>query len=367
MKNILLFFVFVLSGIIAFTGAVPAVFAAPAEKSTRAKDAESSDELESKIEDLPGDNFSMAWPKVTRLADMLPAKIIQEEPGKNIYETEHFVFTATAPIMLSAVREIARVFEGTREANLALPINSPCNYYQVAEKGKLKAYLFETREQYLEAIGSKSFESSLGVCLTTDKLETTSILVPFASLGLEKGGKRYKKSARKIENSTLSHELTHFMTLPGNKYPSWFSEGVAEYVGNTPYVNGRFLFSNNRRALVAYASDFGKDGKGGRAIGKDVKMPLSLENFFNQNYKQFLEKDRVQLNYGFSTLLVYYFFHIDGKRNAARIKAFLGALQSGAGEAVAYEKLLDGRSWEKLEKDVARGMKSLGVKVEFPK
>lgn len=329
-----------------------------------AADGEESDLGDAQLEKLPGENFSAPWPKFTKIADMLPARIVEEREGHYVYETEHFSFTCTAPINLSAIRDIARIFEGTYTAHLALPLNSPCNYYQVAEKGKLKAYLYETREQYLQKVGP-NMQNSAGICRTTNKMETTSILLPFSSLGLEKAGQKYKRGANKVESHVLAHELTHFMTLPGYDYPSWYLEGLAEYVGVTDYRSGRFAFSGNKKELVAYVSGYGEEGGGGRAIGKDIKFSTSLQTFMEQPYQTFLSNP--QFNYGFSTLLVYYFFHLDGKKDGARIKAFIRAIQGGQGMEAAHDALLDGRDWARLEKDVARGLRSLRVKVEFPK
>lgn len=327
-------------------------------------DADESDLGEAQLEALPGENFSAPWPRSTKIADMLPARIVEETEKHYVYETEHFSFTCTAPIQLSAIRDIARIFEGTYVANLALPLNSPCNYYQVAEKGKLQAVLFETREEYLQNVGEE-LSNSAGVCAVRGSMENTCIFLPFESLGLEKSGAKYKRGTRKIPAQVLAHELTHFMTLPGCKYPSWYVEGIAEYVGVTDYNNGRFAFSGNKKEISAYVSGYGKDGKGGRALGKKLQFSVSLREFMELSYRQFLQNP--QFNYGFSTLLAYYFFHLDGKKDAARIKAFIRVIQSGKSVAEAHDVLLDGRSWAKLEKDVARGLRSLGFKIEFPK
>lgn len=326
--------------------------------------AEESDLGESKLEDLPGENFSAAWPKVTKIVDMLPARVVEENGKKNVYETEHFSFTCTAPVHLSAIRDIARIFEGTYTANLALPLNSPCNYYQVAEKGKLKAVLFETKEEYLKVVGSEN-KGSAGICRSTSTMETSCIFVPFESLGLEKAGPKYKRGTRKIPAHVLAHELTHFMTLPGYHYPSWYLEGIAEYVGITDYANGRFSFSGNKKEIVAFVSAYGKEGNSGRGLGKNIRVPMSLEKFMSLPYKEFTQNP--QFAYGFSALLAYYFFHIDGKKDAARIKAFVRAIQEGKNHDAAHALLLDGREWDKLEKDVVRGLKTLGFRIEFPK
>lgn len=326
--------------------------------------ADESDLGDSRLETLPGENFSAPWPRSTKIADMLPARIVEEKEKHYVYETEHFSFTCTAPIQLSSIREIARIFEGTYVANLALPLNSPCNYYQVAEKGKLRAVLFETREEYLQNVGEE-LSNSAGVCQVRESMERSRILLPFESLGLERAGAKYKRGTRKIPAQVLAHELTHFMTLPGYSYPSWFVEGIAEYVGITDYNNGRFAFTGNKKEISAYVAGYGKDGNGGRAIGKKIQFPVSLREFMELSYRQFLRNP--QFNYGFSTLLAYYFFHLDGKKDAARIKAFIRVIQSGKSVAEAHEALLDGRSWAQLEKEVARGLRSLGFKVEFPK
>ena len=57
-------------------------------------------------ENLPGKNFGADWPGVTRIPDMLPARTVQDGPDRWIYETQHFRFTADAPIALSAIKEI---------------------------------------------------------------------------------------------------------------------------------------------------------------------------------------------------------------------------------------------------------------------
>ncbi len=338
--------------------------------SATAANLDESDDFSASIEKLPGENWNANWPKMTKIAEMLPAKIVEETDGKCVYETEHFRFVSTAPIALSAIREIAKIFEGTRIANLALPLNSPCNYYQVAEKGKLHAFLYETRDQYLTAIGAKGtvMENSAGICKTAQTMEDTSIHVPFASLGMEKSGGKYKKAAKKIQAKTLAHELTHFMVNPGVPFPNWFSEGIAEYVGVTPQKNGNFVFSQTKKSLISFVTAYGsgKDSEGGRGLGKKIVSPYSLEEFMMLPYEKFLSSNP-QFSYGFSALLVFYFFHLDGAKNASRAKDFIRSCQNKDPEETSYKLLLGNRSWSALEKDFSKGMKSLGISVEFPK
>lgn len=363
---------------------------APAKKNAaNAPDDDEENELSDEPEELPGENFGADWPTTTRIADMLPARTIQNGPDAWIYETQHFRFTANAPIALAAIKELAKIFEGTLTANLALPINSPCNHYQVCEHGKYNAFLYETYEQYKAAGGLDGTAGvyiapggSATVTVTTvsaggkttveqksvrfpheASIKRGKVLVPFQSLNLEKRGNRYVKGGKRVRAKTLSHEITHHMTIGANSYPIWFSEGIAEYVGLAYDGNGRCNFGRNKTEMAQYVSAYGgKKERGGRGIGKQPQIG-SLRGFLEQPRERFMAADRIQLSYGFSALLVYYFFHIDGKRDAARIKKFLAILQNGGTTAQAYEALLDGRTWEQLEKEVRRGMKS-AFKVE---
>ncbi|MBE6400458.1 MAG: hypothetical protein E7037_00260 [Verrucomicrobia bacterium] len=337
--------------------------AAPKSKKTNTKVIVADDtenELYDGKENLPGENFSAAWPTLTRIPDMLPARTVQDGPDTWIYETQHFRFTSNAPIALGAIKEIARIFEGTYAANLALPINSPCNHFQVCEKGKFNAFLFRTYEDYLAA---GALEGSAGVFIGTNAgLASGRVLVPFASLGLEKRGNRYVKGGKRVNGHTLAHEITHHMSIGSYTYPTWFVEGLAEYVGLSYDGNGQVRFSGNKTPISKFVAGYGEKGGGGRAIGKQPQVGMSLQEFLN--YKGlFVGSDSVQIGYGVSALLVYYFFHLDGKRDAARIKKYLAVLQNGGSFEQANEELLGGRTWAQLEKDICRRLKSV-MKVE---
>lgn len=360
------FLLFLLACLLAGTATLPAAPSASKKSALVAVDDDSENELSDAPEKLPGENFSAAWPNVTRVPDMLPARTVKSGPDEWIYESQHFRFTANAPIALAAVKEIARIFEGTYTANLALPLNSPCNHFQVCEKGRFNAFLFETYEQYLSAGGSPG---SAGVFIGRGTLDLGKVLVPFQSLGLEKRGNRYIKGGRRVNAKTLSHEITHHMTIGGNAYPTWFVEGFAEYVGLSYDGNGQVRFGGNKNVIAKFVSAYGEKGEGGRGIGKQPKVGTSLENFM-MNTGSFVGADgdarSAQIGYGISALLVYYFFHLDGKRDGARIKKYIAVIQNGGSIARANEALLDGRTWEQLEKEICRRLKgSLKIEPKF--
>ena len=90
---------------------------------------------------------------------------------------------------------------------------------------------------------------------------------------------------------------------------------------------------------------------------------MNLEDFFEQSYDSFLSDARK--NYGLAPLFIYYFFHMDGNKAAARIKEFLKALQQKKPSSEAYKFLLDGRTFDELEADITKAWRSRGIKLNF--
>ncbi len=101
---------------------------------------------------------------------------------------------------------------------------------------------------------------------------------------------------------------------------------------------------------------------GGRALGKEITLP-DLKTFMLQSYSSFLEE--AQLNYGVGLLITYYFLQMDGDGDAKRIKDFLKALRKGKDREEALNVLLDGRTFEELEADIAKAWKRRGVELTF--
>jgi hypothetical protein len=82
-----------------------------------------------------------------------------------------------------------------------------------------------------------------------------------------------------------------------------------------------------------------------------------------QEYDSFTANSN--LNYGIAALVVYYFFHMDGDKDAANLKAFLKALKEEKTAPQAFEYLLAGRSWDEMEAAITQGWRSRGVKINF--
>lgn len=307
-------------------------------------------------------NFSAKWPSSSTPDERTPPKLVSEEDGEYVYETAHFRFHSNAKLSVDVIRSVGRLFEGTYSANQDIPFNNPCRYHGEGQK-KYDAYLYETKEQYIEAGGPPP---SAGVFQGGGPHGAMGrILVPFDSLALVKKGANYVVAGKR-DYGTLIHEITHQMSIGSYQYPGWFVEGLAEYVSisSSPSFNGTFGFASNKSALLERCIELPKrpGPAKGRFLGKTPKVG-PLETFMKKAYQEsFMHPDDnvKQLYYGFSPMLLYYFAHVDGKGDAARIKKFVKAIQDGEGEEKAYEYLLDGRTWDKLQKDVTAGMKRMG-------
>jgi hypothetical protein len=303
-----------------------------------------------------GLNFNANWPARVSFKEDPEIKIVSENPDKKefIYESANFRYIADARLSKTVVSGFARMFETTHLFCRTLPLGLTGG---VKSDGKYLIRLFEKFEDYVSAGGPAKFE---GVFLHHEN----AILVPFKSLGVRPVGSSYMLDRDKC-NRTLPHEIVHQMT-PGCYYEAgadgWFTEGIADYVANTPYRNGSYNVRGNIRDIIAYATAYGSDNTTGRAIGTDIVLP-SLEKWLLQSYDEF--QVNADLNYGAALLITTYFFHMDRKGDAARIRKFLAALHEEKEGLEALNVLLDGDTFESLQDQITRGLKRERVNLTF--
>ncbi len=193
------------------------------------------------------------------------------------------------------------------------------------------------------------------------------VLVPVSSLQLREAAGGFERDERK-DHKVLIHELVHQLT-PAAYYAhgsvGWFTEGLAEYVGTTPYHPGYFWVDPHGDTVMEYVTSYGQKGMGGRVLGKDIRLP-PLKEFMLMSYRRFAGSE-ANLNYGASLAIVYYFFHMEGGGGAKKITAFLKGLKAGGyGEAALYP-LHAGEGFAALEEDIARAWAKKGLNIRFGK
>ena len=170
-------------------------------------------------------------------------RVVREQPGDCLYESEHFQFKTTAKLGVALMKDVCRAFESTYELVRLMP----WGIQPKPEEGrsKFQAELYETRDQYL---ATKAPTWSAGVYSLKDKV----FRIPFQELGISDqpgaGGAYYRKG--EINNDTITHEITHQMMHNYVRYmPAWLVEGLAEYTSNLPYRGGIFQVREDATAL----------------------------------------------------------------------------------------------------------------------
>lgn len=299
-------------------------------------------------------NFDDPWPGVViGPGKDMPFEVVEETEGNYAYKSPHFLVTANVNVGRETMKQLARRIETAYEACCALP----CNGY--AHKGDkrvdiYKVHFYDTMANYMKALGEGS-RPSLG------KTRYPEVFLNMSQLALVRDKDTYKPNPDK-DPLPLVHEMHHLVGKDNADLGLWYIEGMAEYLGCTPYRDGALYFDENEEPLLEYATGHPKRYNG-RGIGKKISIP-SLEGFMKMAMGDFMRK-RVNFNYALATLTVYYWIHLDGDGDAARLKKYVQLLQQRKGRTLAFSALQDGRSWEEIEAEFASKMAKLGLEFTF--
>lgn len=241
--------------------------------------------------------------------------------GRNVYHTRHFEFVSAAALGQAPLQDIARIFETTYQ----LMQSSPWGVLAAPREGRFRAEFYTTREKYIAAGGPK--ESS-GVYLSDRKV----LMVPFPTLGLVPGTQGWQRS-KNYSTETLVHELTHMLmdeALP--TMPMWLAEGVAEYMELMPVRDGVFSPAQHLAAVQKHhqqrpafdlAKTFVMNRETWETQGREKEAGAARRNA-DIAPRQGAHRGAHQL-YEAGLLLSYYFIHLDGNGDAARLQRFIAA------------------------------------------
>jgi len=304
-------------------------------------------------------NWDAKWPEVAKVETDIAINILEEnvEEDRFVYTSPHYKFICDVPLSKTVVSRFALLFETTHEYCRLLPINLQRPKRDDNEV-LYEILLFETKQNYIQNGGPPR---SAGIFSPG----TNQIKVPLTSLGVKKVGSSYMID-HKLGNGTLSHEITHQLTdSPYFKHGAggWFSEGLAEYISNTKYRSGRYSIKNNMRNIRESVTEYDPKAQDGRRLGTDLTAP-DLKEFMLQPYSNFTGNNP-NFNYGFSCLLVYYFFHFEDEGSRKNIVAFLKALREGKAGKDAVDTLLAGRTVSELEESISKEWKKRGISINF--
>ena len=254
-------------------------------------------------------NFGAAWPRAARPPFNPRHNVVSEDHTKKvyIYESPGYRFYSDVQIDRRSSMHFATLFETTREFMKSLPLGM---LKTGGENKKSNVLMFGEDETYYDAGGPRW---SAGCYFPMKRL----VLVPMSSLDLK--DKEPVRGDPKKDHQVLIHELVHQLT-PSAYYGygsvGWFTEGLAEYVGTTPYHPGYFWVDTKGDTVLEYVRAYGQKNTTGRALGSEIKL-RPLKEFMLMSYDNFAGSEG-NLNYGASLLLVYYFFHMEGGGGAER-------------------------------------------------
>jgi hypothetical protein len=151
------------------------------------------------------------------------------------------------------------------------------------------------------------------------------------------------------------------------RLPTWYIEGSAEYVEMLEYKrNGGFSLLGLTRQLRDYAQRMSRSGD------KSFTM-IDLEELMTIDGGRWAaalgDGGPATLNYSSAGLLTYYFYHLDGKGDAANMIAYLRSLETVKNneeeQAAVKTHLLRERTYAQLAEDVRKGLRKEGLDIDY--
>ena len=295
------------------------------------------------------------WPSEVRTA-FSPSDIVTVSETRRegyIYRSPHFEFRSPIRLPHSAVRDFSLIFESTYDLASAMPIGlNP----KPGGNGFYVTQLYESYEDYQEAGGLPGSAGSFSP-------GTGQINVPLPSLGVDRTQNNIRVSRGAADN-TLIHEVTHQVMMRWNPLlPTWMVEGFAEVTSTLPYEAGRFRLSRMSKAVRESTGE-------GPSAGRSFEMvPLeTLMRMSGRSWNTAVAGNNSLQNYRSASVLTYYFLRLDGEGRGKRLISYIKARLGNATPGSAEQKyLLDGRSYDQLQKDVARAWREEGLRITYQK
>lgn len=286
------------------------------------------------------------WP-AQAIAPAGDLKSTTEDGGVFVYESANFRITSDLRIPDGAATDIARVFEATRSALIAMPLG----LHAGGETERYRVSMFREGAAYGAAGG-------VGGSGGYYDGRTRRMLVLLPNLGItETNGIVRLDYAKNI--FILKHEVTHqLISRWHGRIPMWAYEGIAEFVAALPYAQGTYSFQNTGPAMRDYLLKWRKtrDSRSIRFV-----PPAKLMAMTGADWKDAVGRGEAYDLYNSSGLLTYYFIQQQG---GAPFAAFIDALRRGEDEAAAEKThLLRGKTRESLEAELIALAKKLGVEL----
>ena len=290
------------------------------------------------------------WP-AEAVAENFDVRVLSEDraTGATTYQSPHFQMASDVRLPVSAVRDLAAVFEATRVAVRSIPLGLDA----APEPPMYRVMFFSDVGAYGAAGGAGG---SGGFFNGREML----LLLP--NLGIQKttGGLTL---AHQQHLFVLKHEVTHQIMGPWNRFlPPWLREGLAECIASTPYTRGRYTFSGWDAALRDYLLKWRKtkDQRSLRLIPAGELMALS-----GPQWQEQVSALAAYDHYNSAALLTHWFLHHDGHGDAAGLAEYFQTLTRRTPPPEALERsLLRGRTPERIEEELRTLCRKMALQIE---
>ncbi|MGI9244984.1 MAG: hypothetical protein ACR2RV_29545, partial [Verrucomicrobiales bacterium] len=257
-------------------------------------------------------------------------------------------------------RSIMIVCEGLRGAIRSLPLDLVRRDLAGARRGIVRIYNDEA-----------AYHKAGGLPATVGTYRPRGGEVLIWTRGLqepdpEQGAFRLSK-ARQYD--LLVHELSHQATgREFRRMPTWFTEGVAEYLAAAHFAPGRYSFKDPAESIKIHVKKYLGDLAKQDRFGIVALRPLT-----SMDGRTWAENTRLGtghgpfLKYVSAVLLLHYFCHLDPERNHGEVvRNFVAALRDGQpGSRAMVEQLLRGRGFEEIEEVIEEFWNAEGLRIEF--
>lgn len=284
-------------------------------------------------------NWGIPWPAAAAAPSFLLVKTVQETDELSVYETDHFILESPGKLSETERMVLARRFETVLSVLAGVPMN-----LTVARRPSRK-YLVRVCFQ------EEDFDRAPGLKNGRLKFSPTSFTV---LLLRDSKGKPLKLDAVD-PRFAVTHWVTQSMDLE-----HWLVDGFSAYMAFLPMVKEAAVFRKLPARLASMLPRAVRTGKEPLPALADMLARDSSHSAAGHDGP--VKGDTA--GYWAGLLWTVYWCHLEGEGKSERLRRYLKAWDAEDG-GKARGILLDGKSPEEVQQEMAAAWKKLGVKLKF--
>lgn len=295
-----------------------------------------------------------AWPKSFKPRG--EAKIILVKKGGGggefIYHTKNFELRSPTPLN----RRNLGLFATTAESVPSVLKHIPLPLLGMPKGGRAKVFIYPDEDSFVAAGGAMGAAGYYSGRKQAIMLRADTFLNPPPPSG--------SKLPPKADYNLLVHEFTHLCMHRDLAYlPTWFTEGVAEYIAAMHENKGVYQFSN-------ISSSIRRRIKSGLPNDKEhILLPSVAEtmSLSSDDWRRRIEKGQIEnhyRSYATSLLIVHTLFHGGEKRRGATLE-FLQQRQKRPPVKGAAQILIPIEERKKLQQRIINYWRPRGLRLKF--